>query len=166
MKTGTDKIVIGFFAALLSAVLIVSCRPMEPPSVAKNKINKKVVEETGRHSVEPVSGVQLSPVHFETGSDLLSNSEDSVLASNAMWLNKNPKAVLVLEGHCDERGGDRFNMQLGDRRARRVKSDMIAKGIDAGRLIMVVSYGARKPLDPRHTPEAWNVNRRVEFIVR
>jgi peptidoglycan-associated lipoprotein len=166
MRIGTDKIVIGFIISLSSVVFIVSCQPMDPPSVAKHKIDKRVVEEISRSSTAPVSDVRLSPVHFETGSDLLSNVEDPVLVSNVLWLNKNPKAVLVLEGHCDERGGDRLNMQLGDRRARRVKSDMIAQGIDSDRLIMVVSYGARKPLDPRHTPDAWNVNRRVEFIVR
>ena len=137
-----------------SLLLLIGCQPAHKPSViARSEATKQ-------------SQVNLSPVHFPTGSDVFLNEELNIIDSNVLWLEKNPKAVLVLEGHCDERGGDKFNMQLGDRRARRIKSQLIGKGIASDRLIMVVSYGARAPLDPRHTPDAWNKNRRVEFIVR
>ncbi len=120
----------------------------------------------GKTTKQPDEAIRLAPVHFPTGSDAILNEEIGSIDSNVSWLEKNPQAVLVLEGHCDERGGDLYNIELGDRRARSVKSHLINKGIASDRLIMVVSYGKRAPIDPRHVPEAWNVNRRVELIVR
>lgn len=105
-------------------------------------------------------------VHFATGDDGLDAEALDTLARNVAWLNRHPDAVLVLEGHCDERGDAAFNLQLGDRRARRVKEGLIALRIDPDRLIMVVSRGEMRPLDPRHSADAWRQNRRVEFIVR
>lgn len=145
-----------------SLLLLASCQPAH--NHAKTARGEAGV--IARSEATKQSQVNLSPVHFPTGSDVFLNEELNIIDSNVLWLEKNPKAVLVLEGHCDERGGDKFNMQLGDRRARRIKSQLIGKGIASDRLIMVVSYGARAPLDPRHTPDAWNKNRRVEFIVR
>lgn len=157
MRTGTDRLSAGLLV-LVAAFVLAACQPVKPPSVAKHKVQ---VPAAGSRE-----NVRLSPVHFDTGKDVLPSEEKKMLDENVAWLGKYPEAVLVLEGHCDERGGDLFNMELGDRRARRVKADLIERGIEADRLIMVVSYGARKPLDPRHTPEAWDMNRRVEFIVR
>jgi peptidoglycan-associated lipoprotein len=109
---------------------------------------------------------ELKRVHFSTGSDELDGEAITTLGFNSSWLVRRPDAVLVLEGHCDERGDSAFNMQLGDRRARRVKAYLIATGVDPDRLIMVVSHGELRPLDPRHTSDAWRKNRRVEFIIR
>ena len=108
----------------------------------------------------------LKRVHFATGSDLLDEEAQGTLHENVSWLIRHPDAVLVLEGHCDERGDQAYNMQLGDRRARRVKAHLIAADIHPERLIMVVSHGEMRPLDPRHTADAWRQNRRVEFIIR
>jgi peptidoglycan-associated lipoprotein len=109
---------------------------------------------------------ELRRVHFSTGSDKLDDEAIATLGFNASWLERYPNTVLVLEGHCDERGDAAFNMQLGDRRARRVKAHLISTGIDPDRMIMVVSHGELRPLDPRHTSDAWRKNRRVEFIIR
>ncbi len=108
----------------------------------------------------------LQRVHFATGSDLVDVEAQRTLGKNIAWLDRHPDAVLVLEGHCDERGDAAYNEQLGDRRARRVKASLIAGHVDAERLIMVVSHGEERPLDARHTADAWRQNRRVEFIVR
>lgn len=110
--------------------------------------------------------LRLSPVHFATDSDELLSNQSNVLEENVSWLKKNPHAVIVLEGHCDERGEDHYNMELGDRRARKVKSELMKSDINADRLIMVVSYGELRPIDHRHNALAWKTNRRVEFIVR
>ncbi len=153
-------------AAILSAIFAVAaCQPKDTPQVAKRKANAKLVSEIASHPKEDAAIARLSPVHFGTGSDVLYGS-DGAMTDNIEWLNKNSRAVIVLEGHCDERGGDTYNMELGDRRARAVKTGLIKKGIEADRLIMVVSYGERMPIDARHTPKAWDMNRRVEFIVR
>ena len=88
------------------------------------------------------------------------------LGGNIDWLKRHDDSVLVLEGHCDERGDIAYNMQLGDRRARSVKGYLIGQGIEQDRLIMVVSHGELRPLDSGHNRDAYRQNRRVEFIVR
>jgi peptidoglycan-associated lipoprotein len=107
----------------------------------------------------------LDRVHFASGSTMVLARDRAALSANARWALEHPDAVLVLEGHCDERGGEAFNLELGDRRARAVLAMLAGRGIDPAQLI-VVSEGKRAPLDARHRPEAWARNRRVEFIVR
>jgi len=108
----------------------------------------------------------LKRVHFDFGSDHLNAEAKDQLGANINWLKRHADSVLVLEGHCDEVGDVAYNMQLGDRRARRVKGYLIAQGADQDRLIMVVSHGELRPRDPGHTRDAHRQNRRVEFIVR
>lgn len=113
-----------------------------------------------------VSGDFLKRVHFAFGSDELDAEAVDTLMGNMAWLKRRTHEVLVLEGHCDERGDAAFNVQLGDRRARQVKAFLVAHGVDPHRLIMVVSHGEQRPLDVRHRPDAWRQNRRVEFVIR
>jgi len=105
-------------------------------------------------------------VHFVSNTDLLDPEAETVLQTNVAWLKKNPQAVVILEGHCDEWGESSYNEELGDRRARAVKAYLIEQGIGPERSIMVVSFGEDKPLNPEHTMDAWRANRRVEFVVR
>lgn len=116
---------------------------------------------------EPVRQPEsLGRVHFDFGSDRINSEARDRLGKNIAWLKNNDESVLVLEGHCDEQGDRAYNMQLGDRRARSVKGYLIAEGIEQDRLIMVVSYGELRPLDPGHSRDAYRQNRRVEFIIR
>jgi len=157
------------FLLLTSCLLLLtSCQPKAGVASAHNKKLLEVITSTEKQSHENNEEqiTRLSPVHFPTDSDNILGEELGVLDANTKYLEQNPRAVLVLEGHCDEWGSDKYNMELGDRRARRVKTHLIKKGIAADRLIMVVSYGARAPADSHHTPNAWRANRRVEFIVR
>jgi len=117
-----------------------------------------------RTSSDGHKGLRL--IHFASDSDLLDSRALDNLEYNLSWINNHPDSVLILEGHCDEWGDAAYNLQLGDRRARRVKANLIDMGADPERLIMVVSYGERRPLDTRHTKDAWRQNRRVEFIIR
>lgn len=108
----------------------------------------------------------LSAVHFSSNADELDEMEMASLSKNAVWMNENRDAVIILEGHCDEFGDGVYNMQLGDRRARTVKEQLIAQGVRHDRVIMVVSYGSTRPVNSEHTNEAWRANRRVEFVLR
>ena len=108
----------------------------------------------------------LGRVHFDFGRDQVKSEARERLGDNIGWLKSHRDSVLVLEGHCDERGDVAYNMQLGDRRARSVKGYLIGQGIEQDRLIMVVSHGELRPLDAGHTRDAYRQNRRVEFIVR
>jgi peptidoglycan-associated lipoprotein len=127
---------------------------------------------TGRHPVHADKAEVVHPteslglVHFDFGSDQLNSEARDELKGNIDLLKRRGEIVLVLEGHCDERGDSAYNMQLGDRRARSVKEYLIAKGIEQDRLIMVVSHGELRPLNPGHNRDAYRQNRRVEFILR
>lgn len=111
-------------------------------------------------------GVLLTRVHFESNRYQLLPSEIEKLDQNVAWLEENREAVLILEGHTDSWGEEGYNMELGDLRAREVKSYLVEKKIDPERIILVVSFGETKPIDLRLVNEAWAQNRRVEFVVR
>jgi peptidoglycan-associated lipoprotein len=69
-----------------------------------------------------------------------------------------------IEGNCDERGSDDYNMALGERRAKAAKDYLVNLGIASDR-ISTISYGEEKPADPGHDEEAWARNRRAEFVI-
>ncbi|HEX8043132.1 peptidoglycan-associated lipoprotein Pal [Candidatus Deferrimicrobium sp.] len=83
----------------------------------------------------------------------------------ANYMKKNPKAKLLIEGHCDERGTAEYNMALGERRAAAVMSYLVSLGVSKGAL-STVSFGKEKPLDPGHNEEAWAKNRRAHFVLK
>jgi len=142
------------YIPFLIVILLSSCARVQAPKTAVNVPD------------EQVKTTELAPrVHFPTAKTKLVEEDLDVLLNNALWMHENPWAVLILEGHCDERGGDDYNMHLGDRRARSVKAALIENGVDEDSLT-IVSYGERRPLDPKHNHKAWRENRRVEFVVR
>ena len=71
---------------------------------------------------------------------------------------------MLIEGHCDERGTEQYNLALGDRRANAAKEFIVALGVDAGR-IRTVSYGEERPFDPGHDETAWGKNRRAHLVI-
>jgi len=68
----------------------------------------------------------------------------------------------VVEGHCDERGTQEYNMALGERRALAVRDYLINLGVP-GQNLLTISYGEERPVDPGHNEAAWAKNRRAEF---
>ena len=86
----------------------------------------------------------------------------SILEIKAAVMQAAPTLRLRIDGYTDERGTDQYNLALGQRRAAAVRANLINLGIDPSRLT-TSSFGEERPLDPRHTEEAWAKNRRVEF---
>ncbi len=109
-------------------------------------------------------GKALKTVYFNFDSSNLSNDSRSRLQDNAGYLKSNPKEKAVLEGHCDERGSNEYNMALGEQRALAVRQYIIDKGIPAGR-IQTISYGEEKAAVQGHDEQAWSQNRRAHFMV-
>lgn len=101
-------------------------------------------------------------IHFEFDSSSLLPEARENLRRKAKWLEANPAISVVIEGHCDERGMNDYNLALGDRRANRVKEYLVDLGITPQRLV-TKSYGEERPIDPRHSEEAWAKNRRAHF---
>lgn len=104
-------------------------------------------------------------VLFEFDSAKLSDEAQNILRKKAEWLKENPRARIIIEGHCDERGTDEYNLALGDRRAYSSKSFLLDLGIDDSR-ITTVSYGEERPLDPGSGEDAWAKNRRAHFVIK
>ncbi len=103
-------------------------------------------------------------IYFAFDSYELNNNAKEILKKKAEILLKYPSVKLVIEGHCDERGTEEYNLALGERRARAAYEYLIMLGIEADRL-SIVSYGEERPIDPRHNEEAWAKNRRDEFKI-
>ena len=104
----------------------------------------------------------LKMINFEFDSFALSQQARDILYANAEYLLKNYKGKLKLEGHCDERGSDEYNLALGENRAKAALNYLLTLGVPANQL-SIISYGKERPLDPASTEEAWAKNRRVEF---
>jgi len=85
--------------------------------------------------------------------------------ANVAWLQANPRAMVVIEGNCDERGSEEYNLGLGDRRAQTVKDYLVAAGISANR-IATISYGKERPFVLGHDESVWRWNRRAHFALR
>jgi peptidoglycan-associated lipoprotein len=81
-----------------------------------------------------------------------------------MKMKDNEKIKVEVQGHCDERGTNDYNMALGDRRAKAAQDYMVTLGVTADRMT-TISYGEEKPLDLGHSEEAWAKNRRAQFVI-
>ena len=103
-------------------------------------------------------------VFFDFDSAALSYDAQVTLSRQAAFLQLNPEAVVVVEGHCDERGTREYNLALGDRRASAARDFLLAKGIDAAR-IRTVSYGKERPAMLGSNEEAWAKNRRAATVL-
>jgi peptidoglycan-associated lipoprotein len=105
---------------------------------------------------------ELADIRFDFDKFNLKDEARASLKNHAEWLNKNKNVMIVVEGHCDERGTSEYNLALGERRANAAAKFLVDMGIDAKR-IKTLSYGEELPLDKGHTEDAWARNRRAHF---
>ena len=103
-------------------------------------------------------------VHFDFDKYNLLPLAQKILQKKAEWLRNNPDVSVVIEGHCDERGTNEYNLALGDRRAESAKTYLINLGI-AGSRLTTISYGEELPVDSGHNEVAWTKNRRAHFTI-
>jgi peptidoglycan-associated lipoprotein len=113
---------------------------------------------------EPEFPLILQDVHFDTDKAILTELAASIMSDNALALSQHAKVKVQIEGHCDERGSNEYNLALGERRAQTVKNYLVNYGISNGRL-STISYGEERPVDPGHDERAWQKNRRVHMRV-
>ncbi len=105
---------------------------------------------------------QFQPVFFDYDSAQIAGSERAKLEQVADYLRGNMGIGLIVEGHCDERGSNEYNLALGERRAQAVRAYIIGLGIEADR-IRTVSYGEEQPMAFGHDEASWRQNRRAQF---
>jgi len=101
----------------------------------------------------------LKDVYFDFDESSLRDDARSTLATDSRWLQRYPSIQILVEGHCDERGTEAYNLALGDRRANAVRDYLVAQGVAAERL-RTLSYGKERPQVAGHDEAAWAQNRR------
>ena len=132
---------------------------------AKKEFEKSLIakREPGVEGVVFESSL-LKDIHFDFDKYDIRPGDAVILKENAALLKKYLNVKIQIEGHCDERGTNEYNLALGERRANSTKSYLNSLGISSDR-ISTISYGEEKPLDQGHDDEAWAKNRRSHFII-
>jgi len=116
-------------------------------------------------SAFPGLGGLFANVNFPYNSSQIQGEKHrKALKEMSVYLKKHPGVYVFIEGHCDERGAEAYNLALGTRRCHAVRDALVKEGVDPGHLF-TVSYGKEKPFDPGHTEQAWAKNRRAEFKI-
>jgi len=114
---------------------------------------------------EYMANDNLKPIHFAFDKADIRPADAKILDASAKWLSANPKQILLIEGHCDERGTDAYNLALGDRRAKAAMNYLVAQGVGSDR-ITLVSFGEERPLCREHSEACWSQNRRDVFLIK
>ena len=175
------KLLILSLSFLLVFAFVTSCKkkveqtPPPPPQVKEQPKVEKVEEPPAkepvlseeeifaRKTLEELNAEKpIDMIHFDFDKFFIREDAKPVLEANAAWLKKWTSVKVLIEGHCDERGTNEYNLALGERRANAAKDFLIALGISPDRL-MFISYGEEKPAAYGSTEDAWAQNRRDEF---
>lgn len=148
-------------------------RQFEEERAARRKgvIEEEALQEEGAPAAEYMADREIQriefqneDVHFDFDSAVLTEEAQGILRKKGSWLADNPSVEVIVEGHCDERGTEEYNLALGERRAQGAKSFLVSMGLDTSR-IATISYGEEKPVDSGHNEEAWAKNRRAHFVI-
>jgi peptidoglycan-associated lipoprotein len=116
-------------------------------------------------AAEPTpGGYELTSIYFDFDSSRITAKAEYTLQKHAGWFKRNRDYVVKIEGHCDQRDTEDYNMDLGQRGAESVKKALVKMGVDAKR-ISTVSCGFRKPLCSDANEDCWAKNRRGVFVV-
>jgi peptidoglycan-associated lipoprotein len=106
----------------------------------------------------------LGDVYFDYDKAELREDSRERLAKNAEWLRSHSQFEVTIEGHCDERGTNEYNLALGERRAGAARDYITSLGVAAGR-IRSISYGEERPQCTASAESCWAMNRRAHFVV-
>lgn len=147
----------------MSMVELTTPQPRETPGDPGSSIPG--IEAFQDPSTNPKLARIFKNVHFEYNKHLVQGDENiEIVHKVADYLRSNPRTCVFVEGHCDERGPEAYNLALGSRRAHSVRNMLIAEGVNPDN-IFTISYGKERPLILDHHEESWSENRRAEFKV-
>lgn len=160
-------------AAFLMVVALAGCKSSDPPITTsipqntgntggggENTNNRENLPEFDEDWLFTDAG--LETIYFDYDSSTLRDDALDALARNADNIKKVPSAVIQVEGHCDERGTQEYNLALGERRALATRQHLINLGVSGDRII-TISYGEENPAALGHNEDAWGQNRRCAF---
>jgi peptidoglycan-associated lipoprotein len=159
----------GCGAAATSGQPDLSASPREPSStaVATELPDEGVMTPTGVPPApeEFAPAARLGDIYFDFDAHEVRAEDVRVLDANAAWLRATPNALVLIEGHADERGTSEYNLGLGDLRARAAMTYLMAHGVPAARMV-AISYGKERPICTEHDESCWAQNRRAHFLVK
>ena len=166
-------LVVAFFAGCKKKVQEVPPPPQVKEQPRVEKVEEPVVQEPVlseeeifmSKSLEQINKEQpLAMIFFDYDKYFIREDAKSVLERNAAWMNKFRTVKILIEGHCDERGTEEYNLALGEKRAKSTMDYLSTLGISADRM-KIISYGKSQPIDPGHGEDSWARNRRAQFTV-
>jgi peptidoglycan-associated lipoprotein len=164
----TNRTPIAWVAALALGAFACASTPEEPapaPKPTGSEFQQGRVQEPAPEPPAPTpSTMELGTVYFDFDKSEIRDDAKPVLRANAQQIEGN-NGTITIEGHCDERGDEEYNLALGERRATAVKRYLANLGVPDSRM-RTISYGEAKPAVQGHNESAWRWNRRAEFRVR
>jgi peptidoglycan-associated lipoprotein len=151
-----------FFIYLFIATLISSCTKDHHLSKDKQGSNNNFSQSELQNNENEIFK---KIIYFNTNSfDVIDNKNNEDINNIKKSLSKDAKFTIIVEGHCDERGSEKYNYKLGKKRANAVKKLLVKNGIKPSK-IAIVSYGETKPAVAGSEESAWQKNRRAEIII-
>jgi peptidoglycan-associated lipoprotein len=136
-----------------------------PPPAATQPAPAPTAAPAARPAVsEFAANPNLKDINFDFDKYDIRPGDAKILDGNATWLKGNSNLVLI-EGHCDERGTNEYNLALGERRAKATMNYLVSQGVQASR-ITIISYGEERPLCTEKTESCWARNRRAHFLTK
>lgn len=124
----------------------------------------QAMDSAARELNNAISVITSGNIYFDYDRSELKADAKAILKKKAEYLRKYPQLSVRIEGHCDSRGTNEYNLALGERRANAAFKYLNAMGIGGDRLT-TVSYGEERPADSGNNERAWSKNRRDEFKV-
>jgi peptidoglycan-associated lipoprotein len=150
---------------LLITAITYSCSKNLSPKDDKTIASSEIKTELNKKNKSGKSEIARKIIYFDTNSFALNEEKNTLLKSEILPLIKSDaKIVIIVEGHCDERGSNLYNKKLGKKRAQEIKRFLVKSGVKSTK-ISVVSYGENKPIDAGHDENAWSKNRRSEIVL-
>ena len=167
-------IILTLLVVIPGFMLTVACQKrvaVQQPVVEEQKEEVVVVEEKKEEAVVVVPAltklddmVMKEDIYFDFDKSNLKPAAQESLLRKAEWLLENSDVTVTIEGHCDERGTNEYNLALGDRRAESAKAFLLNLGVPASRLT-TISYGEERPVCFDRDEECWAKNRRGHFVI-
>jgi peptidoglycan-associated lipoprotein len=136
------------------------------PAAARSGSSSGATASTVRPEPKDFRAIaDLLDVHFDFDRYDIRPDATKTLESNARLLRARTGSLILIEGHCDERGTNEYNLALGERRAQAARNALVAHGVETSR-ISIVSYGEDRPQCRDHSEACWAKNRRARFLVK
>jgi peptidoglycan-associated lipoprotein len=139
--------------------------PSPPPAPPVARAPASAQSQPPAKPAEFVRSPALTAIHFDFDKWTIRKPDESILDANAAWLTANPQYLVLIEGHCDERGTNEYNVALAERRASATRNYLVARGVAASR-ILTISYGEERPECTDHNETCWARNRQARFLTR